>query len=153
MYLKPLERKILWKFKLSILRRFCGLLNKCLGLNILKERWQWNSEPFNPWELADRILWTKVIDTWTKLRVHKGHCLPQSSLPEPLWEFHKLVILVNISEKKPEFEWYKTRTSHTSFLWYPQSILNVKRNSLAQPMLFCCHPKYFTIFYKHEKLP
>lgn len=127
MCLKPLERKILSKFTLSILRRFCVLLNKHKGPNILKGRGKWNLDPFNPWERVEGILWTKVIDTWTTVRLREG--LPQSSLPEPLRVFQKLAVLVDISEKKPEFEWYKSQTSRTSFLWYPQSILSVKRNS------------------------
>lgn len=141
-----LRKKIVWKFKLSILRRFCGLLNKDKALTSSREDQNEIRHPLTHGILQREYYEQKLLileQHWgyTKGIACLSHVFTKSCLPEPLWEFQKLVINVTISKKKPEFEWYKTQTfMYILRVLAPEHMQCQQKLSLSQLMLLYCHP-------------
>lgn len=148
MYLKTLgeKKKKVWKFKLSILRRFCGLLNKDKAPTSSREDQNEIQHPLTHGILQKEYYEQKLLILEQHWGYTKGieclsHVFTNSCLPEPLWEFHKLFINVTISEKKPEFEWYKTQTfMYILHVLPPERMQCQQKLSLSRLMLLYCHP-------------
>lgn len=128
------------------MRRFCGLLNKDKALTSSREDLNEIQHPLTHGILKKKYDEQKLLILEQHWGYTKGidclsHVFTNSFLPEPLWEFHKLVINVTISEKKPEFEWYKTQTfMYILRVLFLEHIQCQQKLSLSQLMLLYCHP-------------